>query len=25
LAHREWYWRQAKGGSNVGFGADTTP
>jgi transposase len=25
LAHREWYWRQAKGASNAGSGADTTP
>jgi transposase len=25
LAHREWYWRQAKGGSNAGSGAGTTP
>jgi transposase len=25
LAHREWYWRQAKGGSNAGSRAARTP
>jgi transposase len=25
LAHREWYWRQAKGASSAGSGAGTTP
>lgn len=25
LAHREWYWRQAKGASNAGFGPRIAP
>ena len=25
LAHRDWFWRQAKGGSNAGSGAGITP